>query len=360
MRVPDGEASAHSGSLPCRPQKHRAEQHQPAIARIEIAQCLRSGRVEPIAGRGQPSAVQVDEGAIRGSQSLDAVVAFGSRDSSVRETSDTLPGFSDEPGGGLLLGLGHDQVGLAEVEQMEAAGKADVSFTPLAMPGLSGPGSIAVVIGLSASAQQTDHIVVGHVLIALGIAVVGVISYITLRAATKLSKVLGIAGMNAMARIMGFLLICIGVQFMINGVLDVVRPLEGYSFAFADDFKEPIDFLFIDGNHDYEAVLQDYEQWSPKVRPGGVIAFHDVVFGENADPAGPGMVARARIFDNPAWTDVKVEVSFVPRPCTTVMMATAMPAAIRPYSMAVAPDSSPMNFLKVTIVSSVETALNQS
>jgi multiple antibiotic resistance protein len=50
-----------------------------------------------------------------------------------------------------------------------------------------------------------------------------VISYITLRAATRLSKVLGIAGMNAMARIMGFLLICIGVQFMINGVLDVAR-----------------------------------------------------------------------------------------------------------------------------------------
>ena len=33
----------------------------------------------------------------------------------------------------------------------------------------------------------------------------------------------GPSGMNAMARIMGFLLICIGVQFMINGVLDVVR-----------------------------------------------------------------------------------------------------------------------------------------
>jgi multiple antibiotic resistance protein len=116
-----------------------------------------------------------------------------------------------------------DTVVMSRQEQMEAAAKPDVSFTPLAMPGLSGPGSIAVVIGLAASAQQNEHIVVGHVLIALGIAVVGVISYITLRAATKLSKVLGIAGMNAMARIMGFLLICIGVQFMINGVLDVVR-----------------------------------------------------------------------------------------------------------------------------------------
>jgi len=116
-----------------------------------------------------------------------------------------------------------DTVVMSRQEQMEAANKPDVSFTPLAMPGLSGPGSIAVVIGLAASAQQSGHVVVGHVLIALGIAVVGMISYITLRAATKLSKVLGIAGMNAMARIMGFLLVCIGVQFIINGVLDVVR-----------------------------------------------------------------------------------------------------------------------------------------
>lgn len=116
-----------------------------------------------------------------------------------------------------------DTVAISRQEQMEAAAKEDVSFTPLAMPGLSGPGSIAVVIGLSASAQQSEHIVVSHILISLGIAVVGVISYITLRAATRLSKVLGVAGMNAMARIMGFLLICIGVQFIINGILDVTR-----------------------------------------------------------------------------------------------------------------------------------------
>jgi MMP 1-O-methyltransferase len=91
-----------------------------------------------------------------------------------------------------------------------------------------------------------------------------------------------------------------------HGVLDVVRPMEGYSFEFAADFKEPIDLLFIDGNHDYEAVLQDYEQWSPLLKPGGTIAFHDVVLGENPDPAGPGMVIEEHIFDSPRWTNVKL------------------------------------------------------
>ena len=91
-----------------------------------------------------------------------------------------------------------------------------------------------------------------------------------------------------------------------HGVLDVVRPLEGYSFDVVKDFKGPIDLLFIDGAHEFDAVLQDYEQWSPLLRPGGTIAFHDVVFGENPDPAGPGMVAKARIYDNPMWVDVNL------------------------------------------------------
>lgn len=38
-----------------------------------------------------------------------------------------------------------------------------------------------------------------------------------------------------------------------------------------------IDFLFIDGDHTYEGVAQDFADYSPLVRPGGLIAFHDVV-----------------------------------------------------------------------------------
>ncbi len=38
-----------------------------------------------------------------------------------------------------------------------------------------------------------------------------------------------------------------------------------------------IDLLFIDGDHTYEGVSQDYLMYSPLVRPGGMIAFHDIV-----------------------------------------------------------------------------------
>lgn len=37
-----------------------------------------------------------------------------------------------------------------------------------------------------------------------------------------------------------------------------------------------VDFLFVDGNHRYEAVRRDFELYEPLVRPGGLIAFHDV------------------------------------------------------------------------------------
>lgn len=37
-----------------------------------------------------------------------------------------------------------------------------------------------------------------------------------------------------------------------------------------------LDYLFIDGDHSYEGVKQDFEMYSPLVRPGGVIAFHDI------------------------------------------------------------------------------------
>lgn len=41
--------------------------------------------------------------------------------------------------------------------------------------------------------------------------------------------------------------------------------------------KEPIDFLFIDGDHNYQGVRSDYEMYAPLVRRGGIIAMHDTM-----------------------------------------------------------------------------------
>lgn len=45
-------------------------------------------------------------------------------------------------------------------------------------------------------------------------------------------------------------------------------------------FPEGVDFLFIDGDHSYEGVKADFDNFSPLVRPGGIIAFHDIGAGD--------------------------------------------------------------------------------
>lgn len=51
--------------------------------------------------------------------------------------------------------------------------------------------------------------------------------------------------------------------------------IKDLSHKVAQDFREQIDFLFIDGDHRYEAVKQDWLDWFHKVRNGGIIALHD-------------------------------------------------------------------------------------
>lgn len=99
----------------------------------------------------------------------------------------------------------------------EARKKRDVSFSPLAMPMMSGPGSIAVTIGFtSLSTGWLDYIA-----IILGILVVAVITYGTLRLSERVVGVIGLNGMNALSKVMGFLILCIGIQFVVNGVLGI-------------------------------------------------------------------------------------------------------------------------------------------
>jgi predicted O-methyltransferase YrrM len=43
--------------------------------------------------------------------------------------------------------------------------------------------------------------------------------------------------------------------------------------------RRQVDFLFIDGDHSYEGICADYELYRPLVRPGGLVAFHDIVPG---------------------------------------------------------------------------------
>ena len=101
--------------------------------------------------------------------------------------------------------------------QQEARAKRDVSFSPLARPMLSGPGAIAVTIGFTSLATQW----IDYVAIILGIVIVAIITYVTLRLAERVVRVIGVNGMNALTKVMGFLILCIGIQFVVNGILGI-------------------------------------------------------------------------------------------------------------------------------------------
>jgi len=66
--------------------------------------------------------------------------------------------------------------------------------------------------------------------------------------------------------------------YLINDSSRNAQTLEKAKYIF--DNKE-IDFLFIDGDHSYSGVKSDYEMYSPLVRKGGIIAFHDI--GKNEE-----------------------------------------------------------------------------
>jgi predicted O-methyltransferase YrrM len=62
----------------------------------------------------------------------------------------------------------------------------------------------------------------------------------------------------------------------INQFGNKIIPLRGYSSDVAKTFNEPIDFLFIDGDHSYEAVKSDVDLWFPKLKPNALVIFHDI------------------------------------------------------------------------------------
>lgn len=70
---------------------------------------------------------------------------------------------------------------------------------------------------------------------------------------------------------------------------DRVQVVREYSYNVRMNWNQPIAFLWIDGDHSYDAVKKDIEDWVDLVMPGGFLAFHDT----HPDHAGHGGPRRA-------------------------------------------------------------------
>jgi cephalosporin hydroxylase len=83
--------------------------------------------------------------------------------------------------------------------------------------------------------------------------------------------------------------------------------IEKFSYDAAADWTKTIDFLFLDGDHNQEAVWRDWENWHRFVAPGGYVAFHDAREFPNGWPTatdGPVRVVNALFRERalPGWT----------------------------------------------------------
>lgn len=115
-----------------------------------------------------------------------------------------------------------------QLQDRHAKRNINIAFVPLAMPGTAGPGTIAMLISAAAEVESGTTGVtpwVTAVAPTLVFLLVGAILWLCLRGSALIMRWLGEGGIAAISRLMGFLLVCMGTQFIINGVVAIVASL---------------------------------------------------------------------------------------------------------------------------------------
>jgi multiple antibiotic resistance protein len=100
----------------------------------------------------------------------------------------------------------------------------DISVFPLAMPLLSGPGTIATILLLT---SQADSNMRKMIAIGVATAIVFLVSFISLSLGARLIQLLGEGGVHIATRVMGIVLAALAVQYVLNGITGYYKLLAG-------------------------------------------------------------------------------------------------------------------------------------
>lgn len=120
----------------------------------------------------------------------------------------------------LLTGTFSKHKGMKSKRVQKDLDKRDkFSLTPLAIPMLAGPGSISLLITFNQEYQKWNDLL----MVVLAVLAVGSITYIILRSSHLISKFLGASGINAISRIVGFIVISIGVEYISTAVISILK-----------------------------------------------------------------------------------------------------------------------------------------
>jgi multiple antibiotic resistance protein len=102
--------------------------------------------------------------------------------------------------------------------QHDIESREEISLTPLAIPMIAGPGTISLLIAYNQEFilfSEIIQIVVAMILAALSI-------FLILRSSHLIVKVFGASGINALSRIIGFIVIAIGVEFIVSAIINIL------------------------------------------------------------------------------------------------------------------------------------------
>lgn len=103
----------------------------------------------------------------------------------------------------------------------ESLHKEDITFAPMAMPLLSGPGAIALIIGMRHTVDQNG--IVGYLSLVAAVIMVAGVTCIILIFSNRLNRFLGKAGMSALSRMIGFIVLSIGISMILNGLIPLLN-----------------------------------------------------------------------------------------------------------------------------------------
>jgi multiple antibiotic resistance protein len=123
-------------------------------------------------------------------------------------------------GGIILFGIAMGMLGRnSEHKGIGGAERHDISIIPLAIPFISGPGSIATVMMLVTEAPDIWHTVIVY----LAIGLTAALTYLALVNSRHVVRYLGETGRQVITRLFGLILAVLAVQFVINGVSDLLH-----------------------------------------------------------------------------------------------------------------------------------------
>lgn len=118
----------------------------------------------------------------------------------------------------------HVEPDRAKPQDLSLADISTRAFYPLTMPLTVGPGAISVAITLGANVHRSfSGDLAGLVEALIGSALVGWTVYLSYRFAEKLERLLGATAMGVILRLSSFILLCIGVQIVWNGVSGLLK-----------------------------------------------------------------------------------------------------------------------------------------